>query len=108
MSVVPVPWRRDKDYDIKDYVWEGGTFRTDYEAAPKIETVVMAVNDGALANSHWGLVNEVLSEPTFQPVLDRCIDPGAGAFSDYVDYSFRSSVAVGAGEELFVSYGDQW
>uniref|UniRef100_A0A7S1GRS0 SET domain-containing protein n=1 Tax=Cyclophora tenuis TaxID=216820 RepID=A0A7S1GRS0_CYCTE len=108
MSVVPIPWRHDKNYDIKDYVWNGGTYKVEYEAAPNISTVIMAVNDGALANSHTGLVNEKLSVPTYNPILDRCSDPGAGAFSDYVDYSFMSARAVGAGEELFVEYGDQW
>lgn len=94
-----------------DYIWHGKSFFTEFEtavASAPYDTNVLAVNDGALANSHQGLVNERLESSRFHPALDRCKDPGAGAFSDYIHYSFKSSFALGAGEELFVDYGESW
>lgn len=44
----------------------------------------------------------------WDPVLDRTRDPGAGAISDYVGYSFISMHPISASEELFVSYGEDW
>jgi len=96
-------------WDGGDYIWGARSYRCEYETDWKeISTVVLAVNDGALANFHPGLVNEFLVPSKWDPILDRCTDSGAGAFSDYVHYSFKSAFQLDAGEELFVSYGEQW
>jgi hypothetical protein len=111
LPVVPVFTIFPQSWSGMDYIWQGKVYSTEFEsagAATPFGTDVLAVNDGALANSHQGLVNEHQEKSTFHPVLDRCKDPGAGAFSDYVDYSFQSSFALEAGEELFVDYGEHW
>jgi hypothetical protein len=93
-------------WDANDYVWASKTYNAEYESGQYAsDTVVMAVNDGALANFHPGLVNEFLVGSKWRPMLDRCTDSGAGAFSDYPSFSFRSEYQLGAGEELFVTYG---
>ena len=111
LPVVPVFTDFPRRWSGMDYVWQGKSYSAEFEsagAATPLRTDVLAVNDGALANSHQGLVNEHLEKAIFFPVLDRCKDPGAGAFTDYVGYSFQSSFALGAGEELFVDYGEHW
>lgn len=112
MPVIPIVKNFPSRWNGDDYAWNGQTYRAEYESAsapePMHETVVLAVNDGALANSHLGLVNEYLHPSVFDPLLDGCKDPGAGAISDYVSYSFRSSFSMGMGEELFVHYGESW
>lgn len=112
IPVIPVSESFPRPWNGGDYVWRGSTYYAEYESAETEErfsvTDVLAVDSGALANSHLGLVNEDLAPPRFDPVLDRCHDPGAGAFSDYVHHTFTSRHALGAGEELFVSYGDAW
>lgn len=111
LPVIPVFLGFAEKWAGTDYTWVGRSYTTEFEsagAATPFSTDVLAVNDGALANSHQGLVNEYLEPSRFHPVLDRCKDPGAGAFSDYIHYSFKSSFAVGSGEELFVDYGENW
>lgn len=110
MPVIPVSIDSPR-WSGMDYIWQGKLFLTEFESAggpAPYDTNVLAVNDGALANSHQGLVNEQLHPSRFHPALDRCKDPGAGAFSDYIHYGFKSSFALGAGEELFVDYGENW
>jgi hypothetical protein len=112
MPVIPVFGGWPRRWNGEDYVWHGRTYKAEYEAAGApgslAMTSVMAANDGALANSHLGLVNEYVDSAVFDPLLDRCQDPGAGAISDYVRYSFKSEFALGPGEELFVHYGESW
>eukprot|EP00539_Tryblionella_compressa_P012070 CAMPEP_0178807154 /NCGR_PEP_ID=MMETSP0745-20121128/16764_1 /TAXON_ID=913974 /ORGANISM="Nitzschia punctata, Strain CCMP561" /LENGTH=1120 /DNA_ID=CAMNT_0020467107 /DNA_START=31 /DNA_END=3391 /DNA_ORIENTATION=- len=62
----------------------------------------------ALLNFHTGLVNVDINPSSFNPVLDRRVDPGAGSFSDFSDTSFKSLSAIGAGDELFIDYGEFW
>jgi hypothetical protein len=112
IPVIPVTQHFPRPWNGGDYVWRGSTYYAEYESGGAKDdfwvTDVLAVDSGALANSHLGLVNEDLAPPRFDPVLDRCTDPGAGAFSDYVHHTFTSRYELGAGEELFVSYGDAW
>lgn len=61
-----------------------------------------------MANFHPGLVNMGMNDATYKPLLDRTKDPGAGAFSDYRDYSFKSQHKLEAGDEIFISYGESW
>lgn len=102
----PRPKQSNARWDGNDYIWNARAYDAEYEAGSSVTgSVVLAVNDGALANFHPGLVNELLDGSKWIPVLDRCTDSGAGAFSDYNHYSFKSKHEIGAGEELFVSYG---
>jgi hypothetical protein len=90
-----------------EYVWSGDVFGADYESFPYFYTPIIAGLFGALANGHTGITNMVQTRGGYDPILDRRTDPGAGAFSDY-DCGFQSAYPVAAGEELFVSYGEQW
>lgn len=100
--------KEKEKYDILDYIWSGPNFFADYETDSRIVTSIMAVNEGALTNAHPALLNADLGASAFSPILDRCHDPGAGAFSDYTGYSFKSRHPLEPGEEVFVSYGDSW
>ena len=102
----PRPKQSNARWDGNDYIWNARAYDAEYEAGLRqTGTVVLAVNDGALANFHPGLVNELLQGSKWIPILDRCTDSGAGAFSDYNHYSFKSQHEIKSGEELFVSYG---
>ncbi|KAG7370513.1 SET methyltransferase domain containing protein [Nitzschia inconspicua] len=92
----------------KDYVWNGETFEFSHDGYPDFAVMVVNGLFGALANFHTGLVNMVLQGERMHPTLDRRFDPGAGAFSDMAVSTFKSLHPVLAGEELFVSYGENW
>jgi hypothetical protein len=88
----------------KDYIWGGspfGTSATEASSAPSFLSVLF----GALANAHTGIHNVNHDFGKWSPVLDATQDYGAGAFSDYIEDGHRSRYAIGAGEELFASYG---
>ena len=59
----PRPWNGD------NYVWRGATYYAEFETGGTegtlLVTDVLAVDSGALANSHLGLVNEELAPPRF-------------------------------------------
>jgi hypothetical protein len=42
------------------------------------------------------------------PILSRAKDPGAGAFSPYINRQSYATRDIKAGEEFFVSYGENW
>lgn len=79
-----------------------------YDTRPELQSSAMAGNYGSLSNSHSGINNLRFAPPIFDPILDRRSDPGAGAFSDYIDFGFQSDEPVAGGDELFVSYGENW
>lgn len=95
----------------KDYVWSSQSFK---EAAGEDVSTHMssfiAGLFGALANAHTGITNMKMASDssTSTHLLDRASDPGAGAYSSFCSFNFRSAYAVKAGEELFVSYGEEW
>jgi hypothetical protein len=91
----------------KDYVWGGGSFTRGFESG-RIDLSFLAGLFGALANGHTGITNMNQDSGKVHYMLDRDSDPGAGAFSPYAQYSFRSMYPISAGEELFVSYGEGW
>jgi hypothetical protein len=96
----------DGRWDATDYIWNSIAYNAEYETDQYIaDTVIVAVDNGALANFHPGLVNEVPVSSQWRPKLDRCTDSGAGAFSDYTNYSIKSTGEVDAGSELFLYYG---
>lgn len=104
---------------LNEYVWTGQTYGMEYESTSQILSL-----GPSLANFHPGMVNMGVQMPKFAPLLDLCHDVGAGASSDYVGCAFATPLsssqpqprnddddttpALQAGEELFVSYGDNW
>jgi len=106
MSAIVIPYtNQDKDFqwDIHNYVWNSLSYNAEFER--NAEADVLGVS---LANFHPGLVNVKVKSAKFEPVLDSCKDPGAGAFSDYVGSAFLSGQVLKQGEELFISYGELW
>ena len=109
VPVIPVIDKNSKDrWDADDYTWDASGYDAEYETNSQGTSSVLVVNEGCMANFHPGLVNFDTGNVIFYPVLDRRYDPGAGAFSDYVNFSFQSRHAVEAGEEAFISYGEMW
>lgn len=88
-----------------DYVWNSMSYKAEFEVFGNQTSEVLSLS---LANYHPGIINMGVQKPNYIPTLDRCEDPGAGAFSDYVGAAFISNHKIKAGEELFVSYGDHW
>ena len=82
-----------------------GETQAEYEVAGDMRTEVLGAS---LANFHPGILNMYLRRPTFDPRLDTCQDPGAGASSDFLGCAFQSLQVIQPGEELFISYGDNW
>uniref|UniRef100_A0A7S4JNF3 SET domain-containing protein n=1 Tax=Odontella aurita TaxID=265563 RepID=A0A7S4JNF3_9STRA len=109
IPVIPVvDIDRDEQWDANDYTWSSSNFQAEYEADSAGSSQILAVNEGMMANFHPGLVNAEISDAIYDPILDRRRDPGAGAFSDYADVSYRSLHELKAGEEVFISYGEHW
>lgn len=111
IPAIPVFSSMRRSWIGKDYVWNGkvqGVFFETVGAAIHVQTDVVGANDAALTNCHLGLINERPRKPTFHPVLDRCVDPGAGAFSDYSNFGLDSAFALDSGQELFTDYGSHW
>lgn len=109
VPVISVPdMSSNRPWDASDYVWSSSNYYAEFESGIEGSSSVLAINEGCMANFHPGLVNFESDMPTYEPVLDRRTDPGAGAFSDYVKFSFRSLHEVKAGDEAFISYGEHW
>lgn len=100
------------NWSFYNYFWKGSEHYAEYETSLWLDgfndTDLLVVNEGSLANYHPGLVNQQSIPAIFEPMLDRCTDPGAGAFSDYINSQFFTSFVTGAGEEMFVDYGTSW
>ena len=93
----------------KDYVWSSRLFHASHlEGWPRLETAFISFLFGALANAHAGINNIEHDTGSWDPLLDAATEHGAGAFTDYANTAFRSTYAIKAGEELFVSYGEDW
>jgi hypothetical protein len=103
--VIPGIFSHKNRWSISDYVWEGKTYRAEYEVGKDLLSETLGAS---LANFHPGILNMGIQPPEFQPMLDTCKDPGAGASSDYIGCGFISRQVLQPGEELFVNYGDNW
>jgi hypothetical protein len=84
-----------------DYAWKADGSDMEQECASPGQ--ILIGNVGSLANSHPGIHNTVL-ESEYNPILDRRIDPGAGASTDYM-VSFKSEGVIDAATEIFLDYG---
>ena len=73
-------------------------------------TQVASPGFGAAANSFMDFVNVDEKLPIYQipQKLHRRKDPGAGALTYYHSRYCEAKTDIKAGEELFVSYGDEW
>jgi hypothetical protein len=91
----------------KDYLWDADAFGSPTYATKGGLSMIVTMY-GSLANAHTGITNLQEDHTRFSPSLDRRVDPGAGASSDYVAHAFKTRYAVGAGDELFVTYGEAW
>lgn len=112
LSAIPVydaPGVRGQHWPGKDYVWSGSAFAKDIDEYIQGYGLSFLYGlFGSLANAHTGITNLGMGEGRRDPMLDRRVDAGAGAFSPYVDTGFYSRYPIAAGEELFVSYGEHW
>lgn len=111
----------EKSHDEKllnQYPWAASVVTLGTHEVGYGETIVPGL--GMLANSHLGLVNIRHSEQwKVQPWRDgtdalhrtesmTMEDAGRGAHSGHGKVRFEASATIEAGEELFVSYGDEW
>jgi hypothetical protein len=94
------------DFLWDEYTWQAETTFSENEGL--IEVNSASPGFGAAANSFLDLVNVDEWTPQVGTGLDRRVDPGAGAFSAYHDRKSTAKVDIKAGQELFVSYGDDW
>ncbi|KAL3778141.1 hypothetical protein ACHAW5_003149 [Stephanodiscus triporus] len=107
-----------KDKLIAEYPWRSSLLSLGKHEAFYGECIVPGL--GMLANSHLGLWNvNHLDEYEFQRWRDgtdarsftdatTTKDPGRGAQSHHTNVRFFIKDDVRAGEELFVSYGEEW
>lgn len=92
-----------------EYTWDAESLRMDHEGHGHVN--VASPGFGAAANSFLGIYNveEFAPLPYDEAAaLHRSKDPGLGGFSMYGN---RLSVArhdISAGQEFFVSYGENW
>jgi len=96
------------DWDINNYNWGNDGNEFVIRTGDNIHMSFIFPGFGTFANSHEGLVNARIRYAEYLPMLDRCEDPGAGAFSDYFGSTFISTRVILAGEEVFISYGPHW
>lgn len=79
-----------------------------FEAKHPLE---MSFNFGALPNFHPYLYNIQTRQPKDlfnDSILNRTVDPGAGAYSEYKGKMFSANRDIEAGEELFLNYGESY
>jgi len=112
--------KKKKTKLLSQYPWAAKVLTFGKNEVGYGESIVPSL--GMLANSHLGLVNVRHSELwNTQPALDGTSsistqytnsltldDVGRGAISHHSNVKFESSKKIEAGEELFVSYGDEW
>lgn len=89
-----------------DYTWDAVYLQLDHEGMNEVN--VCSPGFGSAANCFLDLQNVEEWYPENHNVLDRRYDPGAGGFSSYHNRLSTAKKAIRAGEELFVSYGDNW
>lgn len=89
------------------YTWSAPPLDVDQEGL--YETNVASPGFGSVANSFLPLVNIDELEPRRDYAgLHRSKDPGSGAFTPYYDRGSKANRDIAAGEELYVSYGEEW
>ena len=75
-------------------------------------SVEYQITMGALPNTHPFLNNFDVGYPSFVPyndsLMDRSVDPGAGAFSYHMGRSTIAMRDMEAGEEIFLDYPEEY
>jgi hypothetical protein len=90
-----------------DYTWTAHSLYYDHEGVNDV--VGASPGFGSVANSMLDLQNVDEGVPeTDWAGLQRSRDPGAGAFSPYYNRISTAKTPISAGDELFVSYGENW
>lgn len=107
-TMFAVPFLNTKPWMGSDYSWSSSMFNIGYEGYPDYDIIMLSGLAGGFANAHTGITNLISEKARNEPILDRRTDPGAGAFSDILGFHFTSQHRIAAGEELFISYGEQW
>jgi hypothetical protein len=91
---------------FSSYWWESGT--SDVALYEAYHAVDYQITMGALPNTHPFLNNFDVGYPSVVPyndsMMDRSVDPGAGAFSYYMGRSTIAERDIEAGEEIFLEY----
>ena len=90
-----------------EYTWTASSQLMNHEA----RTVdAFSTGLGAAVNCFLDMNNIDEDYPTNDGSsgLNRNRDPGAGAFTAYHDRNAEANEPIGAGQELFASYGDNW
>ena len=110
--MIPVPIQFSHwDWIGADYVWgsRGLADAIRHETEPEMGTSLIIVNYGCIVNAHGGIRNvEMDPPPAYMPILDRRVDPGAGGFSDHVNFRILNTIPLLSGDEQFISYGPNW
>ena len=94
---------------FSNYWWAHG--KTDSASFEAHDTTEYQITMGALPNSHPYLINMDSGHPNVVPyddsIMDRNVDPGAGAISYYMGRNTIAVRDVEAGEELFLEYPEE-
>ena len=94
------------DWIYFDYVWEA-EWPVEYFLGKTVD--INAFPLGSFSNFHTYLTNIAPAALRYKDdILDRNKDPGAGAFSYFIERNFTATRVIAAGEEIFVDYGDLW
>ena len=91
-----------------EYTWNSQFLRMNNQGRQEVN--VASAGFGAAANSFMDFlnVNEGIPRNSIPQNLDRRKDPGAGAFTTYHSRRSTAKTNIKAGQELFVSYGNDW
>lgn len=93
-------------YLLHNYMWSGDVTGGIHEGHV-VYSVLPGV--GSLANGHPVEWNMVMGATRVDEAgVRRSESPGAGAFTQYHNFSFYSHEDISAGQELMVNYGDGW
>ena len=91
-----------------DYLWDGATMGMHLESSDHDVDAYAPGLDCAI-NCHLALLNVDRGSPHFDDAgLHRSRDPGAGAFSLWINGSTIAMENIPAGGELFKFYGNNW
>ena len=99
-------WGHHIAYLLHNYMWSGDVTGGIHEGYV-VYSVLPGV--GSLANGHPVEWNMVMGATQIDEAgVRRSESPGAGAFTQYHDFSFYSHQDISAGQELMVNYGRGW
>jgi hypothetical protein len=95
----------------KQQIWNAGTFDfTDAEIGKELVGYVAMASPGvgAAANSYMSMINVDDDQIKISRAGLPPDSPGQGAFTIYHGRSFYATIPIGPGQEIFVSYGENY